>query len=146
MPDESPNEYFRLVLLTVVGQAFEAAGYRLDEKPVQWANGLFRFTKQHDGFYSFIEFQHLHYTDGSPSRFTVTLARGEQPNARAAAVRRGLPALVVSDFGVAILPSADHWWLFSGTDPLGKALGEAGSLAVGYGMPWLNGTLTPPSG
>jgi hypothetical protein len=29
---------------------------------------------------------------------------------------------------------------------LGRALGEAGSLAVGYGMPWLSGDLTPPAG
>jgi hypothetical protein len=147
---QSPQEYFRLLLLTVVGQAFSAAGYQLEQRPTQWAGGLYRFVKTLDSdLYAFIEFQHLHYTDGSPSRFTVTLARSSQPNPRrpstdARSVRRGLPALVVGDFGVPIVPSADHWWTFHSVDELGRALGEAGSLAVGYGMPWLSGDLQPP--
>jgi hypothetical protein len=57
-----------------------------------------------------------------------------------------LSELVVGDFGVNILPSADHWWTYSDTDSLGHALAEAGHLAVGYGMPWLAGELEPPSG
>jgi hypothetical protein len=148
---QSPQEYFRLLLLTVVGQAFSAAGYTLEERPTQWAGGLYRFVKTLESdLYAFIEFQHLHYTDGSPSRFTVTLARSDQPNPRllsteSRSARRGLPALVVEDFGVPILPSADHWWTFESVDQLGRALGEAGSLAVGYGMPWLSGDLQPPT-
>lgn len=148
---QSPQEYFRLVLLTVVGQAFGAAGYTLEERPTQWAGGLYRFAKQlENGLYAFIEFQHLHYVEGAPSRFTVTLIRSDQPSPRAAtndprAVRRGLPALVVQDFGVPILPSAAHWWTFSNTTELGHTLGEAGSLVVAYGMPWLSGELQPPA-
>lgn len=46
---------------------------------------------------------------------------------------------VVEDFGVAILPSADHWWQFRDVTGLGRALAEAGYLVVGYGLPWLAG-------
>ncbi len=145
MNPNSPQEYFRLVLLTVVGQAFNAAGYTLQERPVQWAGGLFRFVRTFEtGETGVIEFQLLAYTDtafasGQPSCFRVTLSRGER-------LRRDLSALVVEDFGVAILPSAGHWWPFNNTEELGRALAEAGHLAVGYGMPWLSGDLVPPSG
>lgn len=151
---QTPQEYFRLILLTVVGQAFTAAGYELEEKPVQWAGGQFRFVKPLDnGLYGFIEYQLLAYTDTEwaarqPSRFRVTLTRSDQTAAQAPSkhpryARRTLSALVVEDFGVAILPSTDHWWEFSDTESLGRALAEAGHLAVGYGMPWLAGELSP---
>ena len=142
---QSPQEYFRLLLLTVVGQAFGAAGYELEERPVQWAGGQFRFAKMLDSDqWAVIEFQLLAYTDTeyaarNPSRFRVTLSRGDD-------LLRTLSALVVEDFGVAILPSADHWWTFTDTETLGRALAEAGHLIVGYGLPWLAGELTPPSG
>ena len=149
----SPQEYFRLLLLTVVGQAYSAAGYQLDEKPVQWAGGLFRFIKPLTaGDYGFIEYQLLVYADtlwasGNPSRFRINLIRAAQPNpATPGAVRRTLSALVVEDFGVGILPSADHWWHFRNTDQLGQGLAESGHLTVGYGIPWLAGDLQPPSG
>jgi hypothetical protein len=134
---ESLQEYFRLILLTVVGQAFGAAGYALEERPTQWAGGLFRFVKSLDNEQnSVIEFQLLAYAnaEGAPSRFRVTLVRAD-------GVRRTLSALVVEDFGVAILPSADHWWQFRDVTELGKALAEAGHLVVGYGLPWLSGDL-----
>jgi hypothetical protein len=150
---ETPQEYFRLLLLTVVGQAYSAAGYTLDEQPVQWAGGLFRFVKPlTETEYGFIEYQLLVYADtlwasGNPSRFRVNLIRAEGSNpALPGAIRRSLSALVVEDFGVAILPSADHWWTFRNTDQLGKALAEAGHLVIGYGLPWLAGDLVPPSG
>ena len=154
VPDQSsPQEYFRVLLLTVVGQAYTAAGYMLEDKPMQWAGGLFRFVKPlPDGDYAFIEYQLLVYADtlwasGNPSRFRVNLIRAGQPNpAAASAVRRTLGALVVEDFGVGILPSAKHWWEFRNTDQLGKALAEAGHLAIGYGIPWLAGDLQIPSG
>jgi hypothetical protein len=57
-------------------------------------------------------------------------------------LRRDLSALVVEDFGVAILPSGKHWWTYQDTQTLGHALAEAGHLIVGYGMPWLSGDLT----
>jgi len=151
---QTAQDYFRMLLLTVVGQAFEAAGYTLQENPTQWAGGRFRFATQFDnGLYGFIEFQLLSYVDsewasGMPSRFQVTLARSDQlapyPPGEVYAIRK-LSALVVADFGVGILPSADHWWDFRTTGELGKALAEAGHLAVGYGIPWLSGDLVPPS-
>lgn len=150
MNAQSAQDYFRTILLTVVGQAFDAAGYRLDERPVQWAGGLYRFAKPlSGGLYGAIEFQHLAYAEGTPSRFQVVLTRSDQPNPRARSThagftRRSLSALVVEDFGVAILPSAEHWWTYTSTAELGHAVGEAGSLAIGYGMPWLSGDLVPP--
>lgn len=152
--NDSPQEYFRVILITVVGQAYVAAGYTLEDNPVQWAGGRYRFVKLLDGELSaFIEYQLLSYVDsewasGMPSRFRVTLTRTDQPNPAMKSnhpdfVQRDLSALVVRDFGVEILPSADHWWTFHNTDELGKALAEAGHLVVGYGIPWLAGDLQP---
>jgi hypothetical protein len=154
--DGSPQAYFRLILLTVVGQAFQAAGYTLDERPSQHAAGLFRFVKLLPaGLRAIIEFQLLAYVDtewssGAPSRFRVTLIRTDQANpaartAHPGAARRDLSALVVEDFGVPILSSGGHWWTYRDVTELGRALGEAGHLAIGYGMPWLAGDLTPPA-
>jgi hypothetical protein len=139
------NDSFRELLLTVAGQAFNAAGYHLDDQPLKWNGGQFRFSKQlADGRTAMIEFQHLAYADtdwasGNPSRFNVTLRRSD-------GLKRDLSALVVTDFGVAILPSPSHWWTYRDISSLGRALGEAGSLAIAYGMPWLSGELTPPEG
>ncbi|MFN8449436.1 MAG: hypothetical protein U0521_12840 [Anaerolineae bacterium] len=135
-PSQSPQEYFRLILLTVVGQAFGAAGYALVERPTQWAGGLFRFVKSSGDGQRIIEFQLLAYVDNAPSRFRVSLSRAD-------GARRTLSALVVEDFGVAILPSADHWWQFRDVTELGRALAEAGYLVVGYGLPWLAGEDLP---
>lgn len=155
LDSQSPQEYFRTILLTVVGQAYSAAGYTLDEQPLKWASGRFRFTRTFDdGLYGFIIYQLLSYTDsewasGMPSRFQVILVRTDQPNPAAESrhprfARRGLSELVVEDFGVPILPSSDHWWTFRNVDQLGDALAEAGHLVVGYGIPWLSGELSPP--
>jgi hypothetical protein len=138
---QTPQEYFRLVMLTVMGQALDAAGYTLDDRPTQWAGGMFRFIKPFDdGTSGVILIQLLSYVvtefaELKPSRFRVSLMRG--------AKQRTLSALVVEDFGVAILPSADHWWTFNDVTSLGKALVEAGHLIIGYGIPWLAGELTP---
>jgi hypothetical protein len=143
MLGQSAQEYFRVILLTVVGQAYAAADYALEERPIQWAGGQFRFTKAlADGLTGTLEYQLLAYSDnafssGQPSRFRVVLMRSD-------GLRRDLSALVVSDFGVTILPSAAHWWTFRTTDELGRALAEAGHLTIGYGIPWLAGELTPP--
>lgn len=155
MDSASPQDYFRALLVTVVGQAFSAAGYTLEERPLNWKQGMFRFVRAlPSGLFAFIEFQLLHYTDtewssGAPSRFRVTLIRSDRDSASARSshpqyVRRALAELVVRDFGVAILPSPDHWWTFSDTQTLGHALAEAGHLVVGYGMPWLSGDLNAP--
>ena len=81
------------------------------------------------------------WSSGAPSRFRVELTRASE---RDGAVVRSLSRLVVEDFGVKILPAADHWWSYRDTDSLGKALAEAGHLIVGYGLPWLAGELSPP--
>lgn len=141
---QTPQESFRLILLTVVGQAFSAAGYELEDRPTQWAGGMFRFSKPFDdGTVGIIEFQLLAYVvtefaEPTPSRFRVTLSRtGAKP------FKRTLSALVVQDFGVAILPDADHWWTYTDVTSLGKALAEAGHLVIGYGIGWLSGELKP---
>ena len=144
---QAAQDYFRTLLQTVVGQAFAAAGYHLQQSPLQWAGGKARFVKCFpDGSQGFIDFQTLVYGDNawsgeSPSRFRVDLSRTQRGKPL---VQRSLSQLVVEDFGVAILPAADHWWTYRDTDSLGKALAEAGHLVVGYGMPWLAGDLQSP--
>ena len=146
--------YFKTLLQTVAGQAFSAAGYQLQDAPLQWAGGLYRFVKAFpDGSIGLIDFQVLVYSDtmwsaGASSRFKVQLTRA--PDAYGLAregagyATRGLSQLVVEDFAVAILPAADYWWRFHDTESLGAALAEAGHLVVGYGMPWLARELIPP--
>ena len=144
---QAAQDYFRTLLQTVVGQAFAAAGYHLQHAPLQWAGGKARFVKCFsDGSHGLIDFQTLVYSDNawsgdSPSRFRVVLSRTQRGQLL---VQRSLSQLVVADFGVAILPAADHWWSYRDTDSLGKALAEAGHLAIGYGIPWLAGELQPP--
>ena len=133
---------FRMLLLTVLGQALTAAGYALEEDEVSQANGRFRL--HHRNFAAdgrAIEFQLLagvanEWAPQMPSRFRVTLIRANR--------RRTLGALVVTDFDVPILPSAEHWWDWRDSVGLGAALAEAGHLLVGYGIPWLAGELEPP--
>jgi hypothetical protein len=139
-----PQAAFRELLLTVVGGAFNAAGYHLEQKPLQWAGGQYRFTRHTPDLPAqSIGFQYLVYHDtewssGQPSRFRVMLYPAGRPP-------KDLSELVVRDFGVAILPSERHWWTHAlhNVTELGRALGEAGSLAVAYGMPWMDGTLQP---
>ena len=148
-------DYFGTLLQTVAGQAFSAAGYQLQDAPLQWAGGKFRFVKALPaGVFGLIDFQVLVYSDtmwsaGAHSRFKVQLTRSRNSHGYGkgdpATVTRSLSQLVVEDFGVAILPEADHWWRFHDTESLGAALAEAGHLVVGYGMPWLAGGLSPPT-
>ena len=149
------QEYFGTLLRTVAGQAFSAAGYQLRDAPLQRAGGRYRFVKAlPPGFFGLIDFQVLVYSDtmwsaGADSRFKVQLTRSRNSHGYRkgdrGAVTRSLSQLVVADFGVAILPAADHWWRFHDTESLGAALAEAGHLVVGYGMPWLAGELSPPT-
>ncbi|MCY4526570.1 MAG: hypothetical protein OXB89_08160, partial [Anaerolineaceae bacterium] len=130
---------FRLLLLTALGQALGAAGYQLAEDPVSEAAGRFQFRMAGESEAELrIEFQVLvgtasEWAPQMPSRFRVTLFRQ--------GAGRALAALVVQDFGVAILPSADHWWSWQNSGDLGAALAEAGHLLFGFGIPWLNGEL-----
>ena len=135
-----PQEQFQRLLRTVLGQALAAAGYVLEEDAVSQAGGRYRFRQAGSaGAERQIEFQLLAGTSNEwaqmPSRFRVTLVRG--------GMRRTLGALVVSDFRVPVLPSAEHWWAWRDSAALGQALAEAGHLLVGYGIPWLAGELEP---
>lgn len=144
-PNADSQDLFRTYLVTVVGQAYNAAGYYLVENALKWSSGQYRFVCDFDGGgQGVIEYQLLNYvenewTSGAPSRFRVMLWREGDELAR----RRDLSALVVADFGVSILPSAAHWWTFRTPDELANALAEAGHLVVGYGLPWLSGDLSP---
>src|SRR5690606_4384417 len=140
--------HFRMLLLTVVGQAFMAAGYQLDDNAVQQAGGRFRFVRSFDsGLYGFIGFELLAYTENGcvsrmRSRSRVTLTRSDRPPPQAPSgpppcAQRTPRALVAADFGAAILPATDHRWTFRNTDALGRALAGAGHLIAGYGIPWL---------
>lgn len=150
---QARQDYFKTLLLTVLGQAFSAAGYQLQEAPLQWAGGKYRFAKAFPaGSTGLIDFQVLVYSEtmwsgSAPSRFKVQLTRSRDRHAPAndadGTVTRGLSQLVVEDFGVAILPAADHWWAFHDTESLGAALAEAGHLVVAYGLPWLARELVP---
>lgn len=152
---QAAQDYFLALLQTVMGQALDAAGYTLEQNPMQWAGGRYRFAKALEGGgAALIEFQALIYSDtawsgGQDSRFKVQIGRSVK---RGASVHdsdpfapRSLSRLILRDFGVRILPSEDHWWRYRDTDSLARALAEAGHLIVGYGMPWLAGELSPPS-
>jgi hypothetical protein len=150
---QSLQEYFRTIMHTVMGQAFEAAGYQLQNEPMKWIGGRFRYAKRLENSLTvYIEFQVLAYNDTEwtgkqPSRFRVNLIRsdkaGGRPSQHPQYVQRGLSQLVVEDFKVAILPDADYWWTFTNTDSLGKALAEAGHLIIAYAIAWLAGDLQP---
>jgi len=141
---EAGQAAFRELLLTVLGQALGAAGYKLQNNPLQQMGGRFAFlrTLAPDDSASIV-FQALIYSDTAwsaraPSRFSVHLARPSRLQSRS------LSQLVVTDFALPILPSANHWWNYRDRASLGKALAEAGTLLVGYGLPWLAGELDPP--
>lgn len=152
---QASQDYFLSLLQTVIGQALGAAGYTLEQSPLQWGGGRYRFVKALEGGCTgLIEFQVLVYSDNAwsqdqPSRFNVQLGRsdlrGEGKNDADRFSIRSLSQLVVRDFGVKILPAEDHWWRYQNTDSLAGALAEAGHLIVGYGMPWLAGELLPPT-
>ncbi len=91
---QAPQEYFRLLLLTVVGQALGAAGYQLDERPTQWAGGLFRFaTRFETGLYGVVEYQLLHYAEGA----AVALPRQLDPQRPAERRAERSPAVHAAD-------------------------------------------------
>lgn len=42
---QSLQDYFRTIMHTVIGQAFEAVGYQLQNEPMKWIGGRFRYAK-----------------------------------------------------------------------------------------------------
>jgi hypothetical protein len=152
---QSLQTYFQSIMHTVVGQAFEAAGYQLLNEPMKWLGGRFRYAKiLDDTLTAYIEFQVLVYNDTEwtgkqASRFRVNLIRsdkvGGRPSNHPQYVQRSLSQLVVEDFGVKILPDADYWWDFTDTESMGKTLAETGHLIIGYAITWLADDLQPNS-
>lgn len=150
---QSLQEYFRTMMHTVIGQAFMAAGYELQDEPMRWLGGRFRYHKPlDDDLSAYIEFQVLVYNENEwigrqPSRFRVNIIRSDKVGGKVSQhpeyFQASLSHLVVNDFGVKILPSANYWWQFNDTDSLGKALAEAGHLIIGYALPYLAGDLRP---
>ncbi len=144
----TPQETFGLALQTVAGQAFDAAGYTLQDIPMYLTRGLFRYRKiLANGTSTYIEFQLLHYQAG-PSKFRVNLLRNIGADARAASkypekIDTTLGRLLWDVFGVQQLSGPDHWWQFSDTPELGQAIVEAAKLVIAFGMPWLEGELQP---
>lgn len=145
----TPQDSFGQLLQMVVGEAFTAAGYKLQNNPTHQSRGLFRFQKAlDDDISAYIEFQLLYYPGGGPSRFRVNLLRNRGPDARITSnddkrVEIALTKLLWEDFDVQQLSGPDHWWLFNNSYDLGHAIAEAGKLIIGFGMPWVEGTLKP---
>ncbi|MDZ4768263.1 MAG: hypothetical protein SGJ24_03975 [Chloroflexota bacterium] len=155
MTTTDAHDRFRLTLLTVVGTAYTAAGYALDDRPTQWAGGLFRFLKPfetgaYSGMMGTLEYQHLYYPENDIGRFRISIARGALPGHTLPVgmqpVRRILTGLLWGDFGVRILPDPEYWWSYDGMTELGAALAESGQLTIAYAMPWLSGELESPRG
>lgn len=162
MSNQERNQEFGFYLHLVLGQAIQAAGYDKQTNEINEFSGKYIYCKQFtdatptlQGLYAFIEFQNLIYvaSEWAPnavSRFTIFLTRSdselpylgsEDPDY----AQCMLSELVVRDFSVDILPTARHWWLYREHTELCDALAEAGHLLVGYGIPWLDEQLFPPS-
>lgn len=138
---------FGSVLQQVAGSAFEAAGYELQANPTHQARGLFRFRKSApEGLGMYVEFQMLLYGD-APSRFRVTLLRNKGADARDPQdpnrMEVSLSRLIWDQFGVRQLDAPDYWWTFVNLHEMAHAVAHAGRLLFGFGVPWLEGKLSP---
>ncbi|MBX3084789.1 MAG: hypothetical protein KF716_24355 [Anaerolineae bacterium] len=144
----TPQQIFGNLVATVLGSALTASGYTLQENPTHQSRGLFRYAKPlWDGITAYAEFQLLYY-QGAPSRFRVNLLRNKGADARvqstyADKVEITLSRLLWDVFHVEQLDTPDHWWTFGNQQQLGAGLIEAGKLLIGFGLPWLEGTLKP---
>lgn len=134
---------FFALLQHVVGQALAAAGYILEEQPLQQARGLIRYRKAlGDDVYTFIEWQLLAFEQSRVAQFQVNLLRNRGVEARALTdyadrAEHTLPWLIWHVFGARVVPSDSVWWEFRDDNELGQALASAGRLLFGYGVPWL---------
>lgn len=141
------QQFFQEALVTALGQALGAAGYGPEENPVQWNGGLYRFRRRlGERLELWVMYQLLAHPDYF-SRFQVVLQRvplaGEARGPALGAARISLPRLLWDVFAVRVLPGPDHWWAFHDVHTLGDGLLESGKLLIGYGLPWLDGSLTP---
>ncbi|HLY28274.1 MAG TPA: hypothetical protein VKQ72_18145 [Aggregatilineales bacterium] len=143
--EDSPL-FFGKIVDKVAGQALTAANYTLQDHDLFMKRGLFRYRKDlADHLSVYVEFQFLYY-QGGPSRFRVNLLRSHGMDARSSDSEGDeitLSKLVWDDFGVRQLSGPDHWWSFISQTDLAAALLEAGKLAFGFGIPWLEGRLKP---
>jgi hypothetical protein len=149
----TPQAIFGQTIEAVAGQAFAASGYTLEPAPMHQMRGLFRYRKlldagAYNGLYVFVEFQLLFYQGGGQSRFRINLLRCDSAEARAASTHPAqidttLSFLIWHGFGVTQLGGPDYWWPFSSPNELGHAIARAGQLLFGFGIPYLEGTLTP---
>jgi hypothetical protein len=139
----TPQEIFLSVLRHILGGALDAAGYTLQDDPLQQGRGLFRFRKGlAENSYAFIDFQTLYHPQSDLSRFRISLIRSSQPHARAESSQheeRPLAHIMWHEYNARVLPAAEHWWLYKHPADLGQALYEAGKLLFGYGVPWVEG-------
>ncbi|MBX3066530.1 MAG: hypothetical protein KF726_26350 [Anaerolineae bacterium] len=144
----TPQAFFGSMVETVLGQALTASGYTLENAPMHQMRGMFRYVKPlADEVNAYAEFQLLYY-QGSPSRFRVNLLRNKGNDARgrsgyADQLEITLSVLLWDVFGVQQLDTAEYWWTFANPQQLGAALMEAGKLLIGFGLPYLEGTLKP---
>lgn len=148
--DARKTGVFKEKLITIAGQALNAAGYTLEENPVQHQRGLIRFSKAlGENVYGFIEWQLLAFAHSPVDRFQIILLRNEGRDPRAISdyphrAERYLSWVIWHVFEARILPSDDAWWDFRDEVELGHALANAGRALFGYGVPWLEmrGNLT----
>lgn len=138
---------FQTMLEQVVGQALAAAGYVLEDQPLQQTRGLIRYRKAlGDDIYAFIEWQLLAFEQSRVAQFQVNLLRNRGTEARAQTdaeerVEHTLPWLIWHVFETRVVPSDSVWWEFRDEIELGQALASAGRLLFGYGVPWLEKNL-----
>ena len=138
--------YFKQLLVQVVGQPLAAAGYRLEDAPMQHQRGLLRYKKHlaHLGedVYGFLEWQLLAFEQSRVARFQITLLRnqGIEPRAKTAYIHQNEQSLawvMWHVFNARLLPADDSWWDFRTQQELGFALANSGKLLFAYGVPWL---------
>lgn len=145
----TPSEIFHEILRHVLGQTLNAAQYELEDLPMHHARGLFRYRKQlAENRFIFIEFQTLYHPQSELSRLRINLIRNSTVDSGQASperVEQTLPAIIWHEYGVQILPSDDHWWMYKHQQDLAYTLLDAGKLLFGYGVPWIEGqdTSTP---
>ena len=135
--DPAKTQYFKEILLTIIGQALVSAQYSLMDDPLSQQRGLYRFRQimptwgEHGE--AWISWQLLAFQQSPIARFRIELQRIHSP----ADATRLLADVVVNHFQADILPTADFWWEFRTGDELPHAIAHAGKVLFAYGLPWL---------
>lgn len=136
--DPAKTHYFKEMVLTITGQAFDAAGYVLDSDELAQARGLVRFGKPlpelGEQALARVGWQLLAFEQSPFARFRINLSR---LNTHQKDVERTLSDVIWNEYEARVLPSAEYWWEFRSSDELPHALSHAGKLLFGYGIPWL---------